>query len=222
MFPGKCVVACHCGGTGDRGLFAPQSTCPGSSWRQGSHLPCTSTSPSVSAWLARIPQSAGWTGHSGWTARSTAGRLWRLEDSGEDPPAREVRPEREFTSGRPHPVPLAILLMYLLLPASVQWLHLGSGCRPTARTSSRRAWLALDQRPPGWNGSRPFRKQGQRTRWTPVKKCKVPCGINPARHCSREQCWSRDTTWRTCASHSSLSTSPRQHPPLSFTAQQSK
>ena len=36
MFPGKCVVACHCGGTGDRGLFAPQSSCPGSSWRQGS------------------------------------------------------------------------------------------------------------------------------------------------------------------------------------------
>ena len=30
-------------GTGDRGLFAPQSTCPGSSWRQGSHLPYTST-----------------------------------------------------------------------------------------------------------------------------------------------------------------------------------
>ena len=28
-------VVCHCGGTGDRGLFAPQSSCPGSSRRQG-------------------------------------------------------------------------------------------------------------------------------------------------------------------------------------------
>ena len=35
-------VVCHCGGTGDRGLFAPQSFCPGSSRRQGSHLPYTS------------------------------------------------------------------------------------------------------------------------------------------------------------------------------------
>ena len=33
----------NCGSTGDWGLFAPQSSCPGSSWRQGSHLPCTST-----------------------------------------------------------------------------------------------------------------------------------------------------------------------------------
>ena len=35
-------VVCHCGGTGDRGLFAPQSSCPGYSRRQGSHLPYTS------------------------------------------------------------------------------------------------------------------------------------------------------------------------------------
>ena len=35
-------VVCHCGGTGDRGLFAPQSSCPGPSRRQGSHLPYTS------------------------------------------------------------------------------------------------------------------------------------------------------------------------------------
>ena len=28
MFPGQRVVVCHCGGTGDRGLFAPQSSCP--------------------------------------------------------------------------------------------------------------------------------------------------------------------------------------------------
>ena len=39
---GSSDVVCHCGGTGDRGLFAPQSSCPGSSRRQGSHLPCTS------------------------------------------------------------------------------------------------------------------------------------------------------------------------------------
>ena len=33
-------VVCHCGGTGDRGsLFAPQSSCLGSSRRQGSYLP---------------------------------------------------------------------------------------------------------------------------------------------------------------------------------------
>ena len=31
------------GHRGHRGLFAPQSTCPGSSWRQVSHLPYTST-----------------------------------------------------------------------------------------------------------------------------------------------------------------------------------
>ena len=37
---------------------------------------------------------------------------------------------RGSPSGRPHPVPLA---MYLLLPAFVQWLHLGRGCRPTAQ-----------------------------------------------------------------------------------------
>ena len=36
-------VVCHCGGTGDRGLFAPQSSCPVSSWRHVSHLPYTST-----------------------------------------------------------------------------------------------------------------------------------------------------------------------------------
>ena len=39
---GSSDVVCHCGGTGDRGLFAPQSFCPGSSRRQGSHLPYTS------------------------------------------------------------------------------------------------------------------------------------------------------------------------------------
>ena len=43
MFSRLWVVACHRGGTGNQGLFAPQSSCPGSSWRQGSHLPFTST-----------------------------------------------------------------------------------------------------------------------------------------------------------------------------------
>ena len=38
--PGK--PGCGRGITGDRGLFAPQSSCPGSSRRQGSHLPYTS------------------------------------------------------------------------------------------------------------------------------------------------------------------------------------
>ena len=33
----------HCGSIGGRGLFAPQLTYPGSSWEQGSHLPCTPT-----------------------------------------------------------------------------------------------------------------------------------------------------------------------------------
>ena len=42
MFSGLRVVACHCGCTEDQGLFAPQSSCPGSSWRQGSHLLYTS------------------------------------------------------------------------------------------------------------------------------------------------------------------------------------
>ena len=41
--PGKpgCALQLR-GAQGGRGLFAPQSTCPGSSRRQGSHLPCTS------------------------------------------------------------------------------------------------------------------------------------------------------------------------------------
>ena len=33
------VATAKHGCTEDLGLFAPQSTCPGSSWRQGSHLP---------------------------------------------------------------------------------------------------------------------------------------------------------------------------------------
>ena len=39
---GSPEVVCHCGGIGDRVLFAPQSPCPGSSRRKGSHLPYTS------------------------------------------------------------------------------------------------------------------------------------------------------------------------------------
>ena len=74
------------------------------------HKPAPSATPHhypYSAWLARNPQSAGWTGHSGWTARSTAGRLRRLEDSGEDPPAGKYVPNASSPSRRPHPVPLA-------------------------------------------------------------------------------------------------------------------
>ena len=41
MFSGLSVVACHCGDTEDRGLFAPQSSVPGSRSEQGSHLPYT-------------------------------------------------------------------------------------------------------------------------------------------------------------------------------------
>ena len=48
---GWCVVACHCGCTGDRGLFAPQSTCPRSSWPWACSV-SNATSPSVSARLA--------------------------------------------------------------------------------------------------------------------------------------------------------------------------
>ena len=51
------------------------------------------------------------------------------------------------------------MLRYLLLPASVQWLHLGSGCRPTARKGSWRTWLVHDQRPPCWQWSRHCRIQ---------------------------------------------------------------
>ena len=44
MFSGLHVIACHCGGTGDPGLFAPQSSCPRFSLGAGvTHLPCTST-----------------------------------------------------------------------------------------------------------------------------------------------------------------------------------
>ena len=65
------------------------------------------TSLSVSARLARNPQSAGWSRHPGWTARGTAGRFRRLEDSGEDHPAGKYVPNARSPSGRPHPVPLA-------------------------------------------------------------------------------------------------------------------
>ena len=65
------------------------------------------TSLSVSARLARNRQSAGWSWHPGWTARGTAGRFRRLEDSGEDHPAGKYVPNARSPSGRPHPVPLA-------------------------------------------------------------------------------------------------------------------
>ena len=65
------------------------------------------TSLSVSARLARDPQSSGWSWHPGWTARGTAGQFRRLEDSGEDHPAGKYVPNARSPSGRPHPVPLA-------------------------------------------------------------------------------------------------------------------
>ena len=99
---------------------------------------------------------------------------------GQGHPGREVRPEREAVQEGGHTPPTGQTVCCCTVHKRADLaLHLDSGCRPTARKSSWRTWLAHDQRPPCWNGSRPFRKQGQRTRWTPVKKCKVPCGINP-------------------------------------------
>ena len=90
-------------------------------------------------------------------------RIVQLVACTQAPPSREVHPEREVTQAGGHtPFLWPKMLMHLLL-------HLGSGCRPTARKDSRRTRLVLDQRPPCWNGSRSFRKQGQWTRWTPVK-----------------------------------------------------
>ena len=142
-----------------------------------------------------------------WTASSTAGRFWLLGGSVKGHPGRETRPEREAVQeGGPHPSHRASLCAAVLSTYVLTVLHLGSGCRTTARTSSGRAWLALDQRPPCWNGSRPFRMQGQRTRWTPVKQYEVPCGINPrTAHVERKR-------EERGASHSSLSSSSQQHP----------
>ena len=144
-------------------------------------------------------------------------------------------PELEVTQAGGHtPFLWLIMLMFLLLPASAQWLHLGSGCRPTARTSSRRTWLALDQRPPCWSGSRPFRMQGHRTRWTPVKQCKVPCGttprtaLQPRAVLERGQdmkeesstCASLNVSTTLCGNHTvdRQTRYQRQHPQLSITA----
>ena len=66
-----------------------------------------------------------------------------------------------------------------LMSASAQWLHLGGGCRPTASKSGRRTWLPLDQRPPCWNGCRPFRTQGQQTRWDPCEEVQSAMRDNP-------------------------------------------
>ena len=90
---------------------------------------------------------------------------------GQGHPGREVRPEREAVQeGSPHPSHRASLCAAVLSTCVLTVLHLGSGCRPTARKGFRHTGLVFDQRPPCWNGSRPFRKQGQRTRWTPVKQ----------------------------------------------------
>ena len=67
--------------------------------------------PRTAAWRACPCKShaAGcccWRKHT-WTARGTAGRLRRVEDSGEDHPAGKYVPNARTPSGRPHPVPLA-------------------------------------------------------------------------------------------------------------------
>ena len=129
--------------------------------RRGSwgHLPYTPTSQtsgtaSARAGLVRLSLQVSRLGvflHR--TARGTASRLQRLEDSSEDHPAGKYVPNSRSRKRAATPRSSGQKSMYLLLPDSVQWLHLGSGCRPTARTSSRRTWLVLDQRPPHWNGA---------------------------------------------------------------------
>ena len=122
--PARCVVACSLDcrwslaiagvqGTGACSRLSPPVPGPRGGRGHTCRTPpraCSvsnATSLSVSARLARIPQSSGCPGHSGWTARSTAGRFRRLEDSGEDHPAGKYVPNASSPSGRPHPVPLA-------------------------------------------------------------------------------------------------------------------
>ena len=65
-----------------------------------------------------------------------------------------------------------IMLMYPLLPASVQWLHLDSGCRPTARKGSRRIALVHGHADPyrDATGITPsgVRREGERGCWREV------------------------------------------------------
>ena len=132
------MVICYRGSTEDRGNLSRLSPpVPGA--RGGRGHTCrpppracsvgNTTSPSASATLAREPQSAGWLRHSGWTAKGAAGRFLRLKDSGED----HLTGKHVPNAGGHTPFVWTITSMYLLLPASAQWLHLGSGCRPTAR-----------------------------------------------------------------------------------------
>ena len=60
MFPGQCVVACHCGGTGDRGLFAPQSSCPRFSLGAGVTPAVHSEGPAPLAMPRHYPYVPGW------------------------------------------------------------------------------------------------------------------------------------------------------------------
>ena len=53
-------VVCHCGGAGNRGLFAPQSSCPGSSWRQGHTCRTPPRACSVSNAILTIRKVPGW------------------------------------------------------------------------------------------------------------------------------------------------------------------
>ena len=71
---------------------------------EGSHLPYTST-----GLLRWQPHHRALVGRDTLVGqqKGTAGRFRRLEDSGEDPPARKYVPNASSPSGWPHPVPLA-------------------------------------------------------------------------------------------------------------------
>ena len=76
MSSGLRVVACHSRGT-DRGRpVAPQSTCPGSSWRQESHLPYTSTGLLRQQRHATIRKVPSWHVRCGPSATGVATRAW--------------------------------------------------------------------------------------------------------------------------------------------------
>ena len=54
------MVACHCGGTGDRGLFAPQSSCPRFSLGAGVTPAVHSEGPAPLAMPRHYPYVPGW------------------------------------------------------------------------------------------------------------------------------------------------------------------
>ena len=60
MFSGLSVVACRCGGTGDLGLFAPQSSCPRFSLGAGVTPAVHSEGPAPLAMPRRYPYVPSW------------------------------------------------------------------------------------------------------------------------------------------------------------------